>query len=74
MAHLDVLELEELHHVGVAHHAKHSANDVRAAVAVVKQLLQGRQSAARVVRWVDNPRPYMLSLSRLQQPQRAGQA
>lgn len=44
--HLNPLELQKLHHVGVARHAEQRADDVGAAVAVVKQLLQQGQQAA----------------------------
>lgn len=49
--HLDKLQFQELGHVGVAHDAKQRGDDIRAAVAGVKEALQpGRDSGGAGVR------------------------
>lgn len=49
--HLDELQFQELGHVGVAHDAKQRGDDIRAAVAGVKEALQpGRDSGSAGVR------------------------
>lgn len=42
---LDVLQLEELGHVGVAHHPEEGLNDVCAAVSRIVQLLHTQEAA-----------------------------